>query len=81
MLRFLADWQEADGFLRDKIAQAKTDEPITSLAALQAAEALVRERRAVGQPKAGRLSELGLTVTSRDGPCAFCRRLTTSVAS
>ena len=42
MLRFLADWQEADDFLRDKIAQAKTDEPITTLAALDAAEKLVR---------------------------------------
>jgi hypothetical protein len=45
MLRFMADWQEADGFLKDKIAQAKAAEPVTTLAAVEAAEKQVRRRR------------------------------------
>ena len=76
MLRFLADWQEADGFLRDKIAQAKTDEPITSLAALQAAEAMVRALHLGAAPERS-----GSRAVSRNGKNSFLRRSTTSAAS
>jgi len=42
LLRFLANWEEAETFVQEKIAQAQQAEPIGSLEAVEAAEKEVR---------------------------------------